>query len=53
MRLTMECKNLPFEHTLPLANVPVESASDLIWGAINSSSDISENLKSIILLASE
>lgn len=53
MRLTMECKNLPFEHTLPLANVPAESASDLIWGAINSSSDIFENLKSIILLASE
>lgn len=35
MRLTMECKNLPSEHTLPLANVPAESASDLIWGAIN------------------
>lgn len=49
----MERKNLPFEHTLPLANVPAGSASDLIWGAINSSSDISENPKSIIPLASE
>ena len=49
----MKHENLPFEHTVPLATLPAESASDLIWGAINSSSDISENLKSRILLASE
>ena len=49
----MKHENLPFEHTVPLATLPAESASDLIWGAINSSSDISENLKSLILLASE
>lgn len=47
----MKHENLPFEHTVPLANVPAESASDLIWGAINSSSDIFEILKSLILLA--
>lgn len=26
-----------FEHTVPLANVPAETASDLTWGTINSS----------------
>lgn len=49
----MKHKNLPFEHTVPLATLPAYSTSDLIWGAIKSSSDISENLKSLILLASE
>lgn len=29
----MKHENLPFEHTVPLANVPAESASDLIWGS--------------------
>ena len=53
MRLTVKHENLPFEHTVSLGNVPAESVSDLIWGAINSSSDIFENLKSLILLASE
>lgn len=53
MRLTVKHENLPFEHTVPLGNVPAESVSDLICGVINSSSDIFENLKSLILLASE
>lgn len=49
----MQHENLPSEHTVSPANVPAESGSDLIWRAINSSSDIFEKLKSIIPLASE
>lgn len=30
-------KSSVFEHTVPLANVPAETASDLTWGIINSS----------------
>jgi hypothetical protein len=41
----MKHENLPFEHTVPLANAPAETASDLIWRTINSSSDIFENMK--------
>lgn len=46
-------KHLPLEHAAPLANVPAEHVSDLIWGVIHSSSAIYENLKSIMPLASE
>lgn len=30
-------KSSVFENTVPLANVPAETASDLTWGIINSS----------------
>lgn len=40
----MQRENLPLEHTVPLVNDPAESASDLTWGAISSSSDVFEGI---------